>query len=216
MLNCPLCQCPDTVTLALVNERRYWRCGECRLVFLSLEQRPDAQAERQRYLQHRNSPDDPDYRAFLSRLSSHLVPCLPPGASGLDYGCGPGPTLSVMLEEQGFNMQLYDPFFAPDPSVLESTYDFITCTETTEHFHSPAREFQQLDSMLKEGGWLGVMTELLDSDAQFEGWWYHRDFTHVCFYRRETMEWIARRFGWEVAFPRKNVILFQKGQRQAP
>lgn len=210
MLVCPLCLCPGPFLLAQINGRRYWRCRECLLVFLSPEQRPDAQAELRRYLQHENSPEDQRYRAFLSRLSSHLVPRLPPGASGLDYGSGPGPTLSVMLEEQGFLMDIYDPYFAPDPSVLERAYDFITCTETVEHFYHPDREFRQLNSMLKEGGWLGVMTEMLLSDDHFEGWWYHRDSTHVCFYRRETMEWIARQFGWAVLFPRKNVILCQK------
>jgi len=51
---------------------------------------------------------------------------------------------------------------------------------------------------------------VLTPDIDFKEWWYHRDATHVCFYRQETMEWIARRFGWRVVFPLKNVILFQK------
>lgn len=138
------------------------------------------------------------------------MPRLPPGASGLDYGSGPGPTLSVMVEERGFSMDIYDPYFAPDSTVFARTYDFITCTGTAEHFYHPIREFRRFDNVLQGGGWLGVMTELLLSDDDFEGWGYHRDPTHVCFYRRETMEWIARRFGWCVTFPRKNVTLFRK------
>jgi hypothetical protein len=196
--------------LAQINARTYWRCRVCLLVFLSPEQRPDAEAELQHYLQHENSPEDSRYRAFLSCLTSHLVPHLPSGASGLDYGSGPGPTLLVMLEEQGFFMDIYDPYFAPDPSVLERTYHFVTCTETAEHFYNPDQEFQRLNNMLEESGWLGVMTEMLLSDDHFEGWWYHRDPTHVCFYQRETMEWIAHQFRWTVIFPGKNVTLFQK------
>ena len=54
------------------------------------------------------------YREFLSRLEHPPnVPKLPAAAEGLDFGSGPGPTLSVMLEEQGYRMSLYDPFFAP-------------------------------------------------------------------------------------------------------
>jgi hypothetical protein len=42
-----------------------------------------------------------------------------------------------MLAEAGHAMALYDPFFRPDPAALERDYDFITCTETAEHFHHP-------------------------------------------------------------------------------
>jgi hypothetical protein len=115
-----------------------------------------------------------------------------------------------MLEEQGFRMQVYDPYFSPDERVLERAYDFITCTETVEHFYYPNREFKRLNRLLRDGGWLGVMTEMLESDEQFHDWWYRRDPTHVCFYRRETMNWIAQEFGWRVEYPRKNVTLFHK------
>ncbi len=166
--------------------------------------------ELEQYLQHNNDPDDPQYRKFLSRLLTHLTPNLTDGASGLDYGAGPGPTLSIMLEERGFNMNIYDPFFAPDPDVLNQVYDFITCTEAVEHFFNPAYEFARLDSMLKPGGWLGIMTMMLTSDIKFEDWWYHREPTHVSFYQQETMQWIANQFKWDVIFPQRNVILFRK------
>ena len=67
-----------------------------------------------------------------------------------------------MLEEQGYRMSLYDPFFAPSPDALERRYDFITCTETVEHFYQPGKEFRRLDRLLRSGGWLGVMTEMLE------------------------------------------------------
>ena len=41
-------------------------------------------------------------------------------------------------------------------------YDFITCTETAEHFVAPRDDFLRLDGMLARGAWLGVMTETLD------------------------------------------------------
>jgi len=45
---------------------------------------------------------DPRYRRFLARLAEPLIAHLPKGARGLDFGCGPGPTLSLMLREAGF------------------------------------------------------------------------------------------------------------------
>ena len=88
-------------------------------------------------------------------------------------------------------MDLYDPYFASDAAPLERTYDFITCTETVEHFYQPAKEFQRFDRLLRCDGWLGIMTEMLESDEDFVDWWYHSEPTHVCFYKRETMAWIA-------------------------
>jgi 2-polyprenyl-3-methyl-5-hydroxy-6-metoxy-1,4-benzoquinol methylase len=115
-----------------------------------------------------------------------------------------------MLAEQGFAMRWYDPLFAPDQGALHERYDFITCSETAEHFAAPAIEFQRLNSLLRPGGWLGVMTRILEDDAAFPQWWYHRDLTHIAFYRRETMNWIATRYGWRLEMPAPNVALFQK------
>ena len=207
---CPLCFSEHCYQFAAVESRIYWQCNQCTLTFLSPEQRLDVEAELARYQLHQNSPQDPRYRRFLSRLTDSLVPQLSPECDGLDYGSGPGPTLSVMLEEQGFSMQIYDPYFAPKADVFKRTYDFITCTETVEHFYQPGREFQRLDRLLRAGGWLGVMTEMLESDDNFAGWWYPREPTHVCFYKRETMDWIANRHSWQVEYPRENVTLFYK------
>lgn len=172
---------------------------------------PDA--ERAHYDFHENDPADEGYRAFLSRLATPLVRKLAPGAEGLDYGSGPGPTLSVILEEQGFGMTIYDPFFAPEEGALRRTYDFITCTETVEHFFRPREEFERLDALLRPGGWLAAMTEIRREDVPFRDWRYARDPTHVSFYRVATMDWIAGHFGWHRELPHPNVVLFQKADQ---
>lgn len=174
------------------------------------DDRPQAAAERERYEQHCNDPGDAGYRNFLDRLCAPLADRLPARAEGLDYGSGPGPTLSVMLEERGFRTHVYDPFFAPDEAALRRTYDFITCTETAEHFHAPAAEFARFDRLLRPGGWLALMTELRRDDRDFAAWWYVRDPTHVCFYARQTLDWIAATFGWELEMPHRNVAFYRK------
>jgi hypothetical protein len=135
---------------------------------------------------------------------------LPPGARGLDYGSGPGPTVSTMMRERGFLMNDYDPFFAPDEAALAGTYGFVTCTEVIEHLRRPVETFACLDGLLEPGGLLGVLTGVLEDDAAFSSWWYHRDLTHVCFYRPETLDWLARRFGWSFERPSRDVALFRK------
>jgi SAM-dependent methyltransferase len=207
---CPLCRSADVLPHAERRGSRYVRCGVCRLVFLHPAQRPSADEERAHYGTHENRLDDPGYRAFLARVADPLAARLAPGAEGLDYGAGPGPALARMLEERGFRMRVYDPFFAPDADVLHRAYDFVTCTETAEHFHDPAAEFARLHGLLRPGGWLGVMTEMLDDARDFASWRYARDPTHVCFYAAETMRWIADAHGWGMETPARNVVLFQK------
>jgi 2-polyprenyl-3-methyl-5-hydroxy-6-metoxy-1,4-benzoquinol methylase len=213
--HCPLCGSDRVRPFATVQQRGYHDCDVCRLVHLAPTQRLAAAAEHEHYLTHENDPADFGYRAFLSRLAVPLAERLEPGAEGLDYGCGPGPALARMLEEQGFRVSAYDPFFAPDDAALGRRYDFVTCTEVAEHFFEPAAELERLQRLLRPGGWLGVMTELLDEQRDFASWRYVRDPTHVCFYRPPTMRWIADHFGWEAHFVHRNVVLFQKPSQVA-
>ena len=45
---------------------------------------------------------------------------------GLDFGCGPGPALADMMQSEGNEMEIYDPFCFPNQDALSKTYDFIT------------------------------------------------------------------------------------------
>lgn len=141
----------------------------------------------------------------MQPLLSHL----PVRGKGLDFGSGPGPTLSVMFEELEYEMSIYDPFFAPTPEVLSDSYDFITCTEVVEHLYNPAKSFQLFDAILKSGGHLGIMTEELE-ERNFKTWYYRTDPTHVAFYSKKTFEWISKAYGWALEYPRKNIFIFRK------
>lgn len=207
---CPLCHGCRAHRFARAHGRQYFECPVCRLVYVSPEQRPTSEVESARYLTHRNDPADPAYRAFLDRLAAPLVERLHACAEGLDYGSGPGPTLSVMLEERGFGVATYDPIFAPDEAVLGRTYDFVTCTETAEHFFDPRGEFDRLNGLLRPEGWLGIMTQLRNDARDFAEWHYARDSTHVCFYHPETMRWLAGSYGWSLESPHPNVALFRR------
>lgn len=209
-LPCPLCSSSQTHFSIQAYGRTYWECDECGLIFLSPSERLAPAAEYAHYLTHENNPSDPRYRSFLDRLALPLIARLSPGAQGLDYGSGPGPTLSLMLQERGFPTQIYDPHFAPDGSVLAASYDFITATEVVEHFHSPRQEFQRLDALLQPNGFLGLMTEIFLDDRPFDKWHYPRDPTHVSFYRVQTIEWIAESFHYDLEIPARNVVLLHK------
>ena len=207
---CPVCETPALVPFQTINDTPYHRCETCEATVMDKLAWLDEQAERAVYDLHRNDPGDEGYRRFLAKLTGPLLERLEPGARGLDFGCGPGPALAVMLREAGMEMALYDPFYYPDTSTLAQQYDFITCTEVVEHLHSPAEIFRQLDRLLVPGGLLGVMTCFQTDDERFANWHYRRDPTHIVFYRQTTMQWLASAHGWLLEIPGKDVAIFQK------
>ena len=211
---CPLCSSYDTRFIHRSDDRHgirvFYECAACDLAFVPAEYHLQESVEVERYRMHDNDPNDEGYRRFLSRLWKELAPRLRPGASGLDFGCGPGPALAHMMREDGFEVALYDPHFFPDASRIDRRYDFITCTETVEHLRDPAATFALLDTLLIPDGQLGVMTGMLEDRADFASWYYQRDPTHICFYTRKTMSRIADMRGWTADFPTQNVIIFRR------
>ena len=139
-----------------------------------------------------------------------LVERLNANSKGLDFGCGPGPALADILVKDGYEVDLYDPFFFPNQNIFSNQYDFITCTETVEHFHNPFEEFKKLDDLLIKGGLLGIMTNFLTEEEAFEKWYYRRDPTHVTFYSEETFEVIGEQRNWELEIISKDIVIFKK------
>ncbi|MBM9603960.1 class I SAM-dependent methyltransferase [Desulfopila inferna] len=207
---CIVCDTVSAHIFTCIGAKSYWRCDTCQATFLDPADRVSIEEEYAYYCLHRNNPDDLKYRHFLSKLTAPLLQRLPRQAKGLDYGCGPGPALAGMLSEAGHRMSLFDLHFFPEQEPLSDLYDFITCTETIEHFHHPAKEFKRLDSLLRPGGWLAVMTCFQTDDTRFASWHYRRDPTHVVFYREKTLCHLAREFGWTCEIPVKDVALMRK------
>jgi SAM-dependent methyltransferase len=174
---------------------------------------PDRAREKAEYDLHTNSPEDAGYRKFLSRLSDPLCDRLPRACRGLDFGCGPGPTLSVMLAEAGHDISLYDPFYAPDTSTLRGQYDFITASEVVEHLQRPGQELTLLWRLLRPGGYLGLMTKLVRDVEAFAGWHYKNDVTHVCFFSTATWQWWSASVGASLEILGDDVILLRKRKR---
>ncbi len=207
---CPLCSSEDVCFFFKDKNRIYLRCFFCKLVFVPSRYWLSTEDERATYDLHENDVQDTGYRQFLSRLSTPLLERLSSKQKGLDFGCGPGPTLSVLMEEQGQQVDLYDPIYFNDPSVFKKKYDFICATEVVEHLHDPKREFAALFKLLKRGGWLGVMTKLVRDEYAFRQWHYIRDMTHICFYSQSTFEYLAQRFHADLNFVANDVILLSK------
>lgn len=208
---CPLCKNTHITIFSQDQQRSYLQCQNCQLVFVARQYLLSAEQERQHYLLHNNDLQDAGYRQFLNQLAAPLLTALgTTPKQGLDFGCGPGPLLANMLTEAGHQMQVWDPFFANTPAVLQQQYDFISCTEAIEHFVNPATEWQLWLSLLKPTGVLAIMTKCYPAATAFNNWYYKRDPTHISFFSQDTFQWLAQQYNLQLAFPTNDVVIFRK------
>lgn len=205
-----MCRSEDSQPFHRDVRREYLRCQQCALVFVPPTYFLSPADEKAHYDLHENHDSDPGYRRFLSRLAEPLQQHLTPGQSGLDFGSGPGPTLSKMLSENGFPVVIYDPFYAPDAGVWTAAYDFITASEVVEHLHDPRFELDRLWSHLRPGGVLGIMTKRVPDQEVFANWHYRNDPTHVVFFSQATFEWLSRYWSAVLRMVGPDVVLFRR------
>ncbi|MEX1230053.1 MAG: class I SAM-dependent methyltransferase [Planctomycetaceae bacterium] len=207
---CPLCDGLYCELFFEDHRRDYLRCRHCQVVFVPSRYFLSRSDEKACYDLHQNNPSDERYRKFLSRLADPLIARLPRGSRGLDFGSGPGPTLSVMLSEAGFPTDIYDPFYAPIDGVWRCKYDFVMASEVVEHLHRPMQNLQRVWNVLRPGGWFALMTKRLDDVTSFGDWHYKNDPTHVIFYSQKSLQWLASQWQAELILIGSDVALFQK------
>ena len=208
--DCIVCSSNLVESFQTSDNLNYWHCNSCGAKFLDSKHHIDKDSEKKRYLEHENIIEDEGYRNFLSKLSNPLIGKINTSAKGLDFGCGHGPALADIFIKNKYSIDLYDPFFFPNKEIFSKTYDFITCTETAEHFFNPKKEFDLMNALLKKDGWLGVMTCFLTTHDAFDSWHYRRDPTHVVFYAEKTFEVIAKQRDWNCEIVAKDIVLFNK------
>ncbi len=208
-ISCPLCLNQNHREIENQLSFKLYQCFECFLIYKDPLHFLDLQEEKSRYENHENTEESEGYIKFLNRLRLPLLPFLKNKKMGLEFGCGPGPVLKDLFEQDGFQMQVYDPFFYPD--IPKKQFDFITSTEVIEHFHKPNKSFEQINSLLLPQGILALMTYTYSDPGLIENWWYLNDPTHVSFYHQKTFEYLSEHFSWLILKNNSNLAFFQKG-----
>ena len=208
-MNCLLCHTDSNPF-----ELDTFMCPECHLVFKNPGTFNSTEKDIERYSTHNNDSTDQGYLDFLGRFVTPLKPFLPRKFNALDFGCGPGPTLSLLLEEVGGTVENYDPLFFPDGHLLiPESYDLVTSTEVVEHFKTPRRDWETLIDLAKDNGVIAIMTLFYSPEIDFKKWWYKNDHTHIVFYQQKTLEYIANEFNLEILYnDNKSIIIFKKGE----
>lgn len=191
-MDCILCSTTDNDRI----HAHFFQCKTCKAIYKDRAYWLNSDAEKARYLLHENNPFDPNYRRFVSLITDAVLTQFKPFHLGLDFGAGTGPVIAQVLQENGYQVKLYDPFFHPFETHLNIQYDYIMSCEVVEHFNNPAKEFNRLYQCLKDGAKLFIMTERFSNKQVFDTWYYKNDPTHVFIYRDETFEWIKQEFAY--------------------
>ena len=117
----------------------------------------------------------------------------------LDYAGGYG-LFTRMMRDMGFDYYWHDPY---TQNLVARGFEHqanqeiaaISTFESFEHFDRPLEE---IENMLEISPNIIFSTRLLpDPLPQPKDWWYYafQHGQHVAFYRKETLQWIAKRYG---------------------
>ncbi|ADN09383.1 class I SAM-dependent methyltransferase [Sulfurimonas autotrophica] len=201
---CPLCQ--NSASFFYKESQSYFTCKVCHGIFVDEAQLPDEKSEKERYELHDDNADDAGYRKFVSPITSNIERSFTKEDEGLDFGAGTSRIITKVMQEKGYDISAYDPYFHPEKELLEKKYDYIASCEVIEHFYHPAKEFELLKSLLKKDAKLFLMTDIYDERIEFSSWYYKNDPTHVFFYTKKTFEWIQQRFEFSNLLIEKRLI----------
>lgn len=206
-MTCPLCSSKANKFYDI-----YFRCLQCDGIFKDPSHLLNQSEEKTHYDNHQNNVEDIHYQNFVSPITNAVVKYQKKGCLGLDFGSGKAPVIAHVCKNNSYSMNFYDIYYYPDKKPLLCKYDFIAASEVVEHFNNPKKEFDLLNSLLKPKGRLFLMTLIYDDSIDFKSWSYKIDPTHVFFYTKKTVVWIAQNYGFKNYFVEKRLIILQKEQ----
>lgn len=209
-MKCRLCLTENNFAPATGQDgKEYNLCNNCYLISALPADVIDVESEKNVYLSHENNIEHTGYVNFLNQAFQPAIKFINKDMIGLDYGAGYAAVLSQLLKLEGYKCEDYDPYFFEH--TLDKKFDYIFSTETLEHFYHPNKELTKIREILKQGGYLIVMTEQWYSLEDFKTWYYTRDPSHIAFYHSKSFDFICRNFGFDKLYDDDHrVIILQK------
>jgi len=213
MYACKVCNAKTTLIEDVKKKLFYYRCMDCGFVYLDDSHRVNSMEEKRKYDQHNNSLENEGYvQMFEDFIELSIAPYLANIKKVLDFGSGPEPVFSKLLERRGLEVEIYDLYYSPQKVYEGNRYDLITSTEVFEHLSKPLETLELLVAHLNSNGYIVLMTKFPPKeDKAFLDWWYRRDPTHISFFTPKSFEVMAEKVGLKVLKTiNENIIVFQK------
>ena len=198
-MKCIICDCHTKVFDDPQLQKQYHYCQNCDCINLDTAYCLSLEKENSLYNNHQNSLENQGYVQMFEDFLDYFWNDLTCKDKSLDFGSGPTPVLSQLLQKRGVHVDCYDKFYQPIKCFENQTYDFITSTEVFEHLNNPLETLRLLTKHLRPKGILAIMTLFHQNDqAHFLTWWYRRDPTHITFYTPKTLEVLANKCGLDI------------------
>ena len=214
MLNC--CKICHSKVISLVDKKKeltYYRCTLCGFICLDDRSIVSHIIEKKHYEKHNNTFECTGYVKMFETFFKDSIEAYAHNIKTiLDFGCGEEAVFSKLLEEKGFDVDIYDFYFHPKKIYKNKQYDLITSTEVFEHLKEPQSILTELTASLNTDGYLILMTKFPPNDDEdFLDWWYRRDITHISFFTPKSFEIMANKIGLRVLnIIDDNIVVFQK------
>lgn len=190
----------------------YDYCHNCHFIKKNNQLVPSA--EKKEYERHNNTLANDSYVKYWQDLiDNKFLKYLTEEKEILDFGSGPYPILQAILANQyDINIDIYDLYFAPNPSYQVKLYDVIFITEVIEHLVDPIAILEHLIGLLQKNGRIIIMTLFhSNNECEFNQWWYRRDPTHISFFNYTTFQWIADKLHLEIEYcDKRRIIILNK------
>lgn len=202
---CPLCRSIITFTSA----SSFAHCIHCDAYSKDPYQFLNNTDEKNRYLLHDNTLDNPGYIQFLTPLAQLIQKHVKQDSLGLDYGCGPVFALEKTLNYFA-NLNHYDLYFHPNKDVFNTTYDFIVLSEVIEHLKRVDEVINRCLECLKPQGMLFIQTQRHDEVKDIDAWYYAKEPTHLFFLSLQTFDFIASQFQLDIIDITPRIVVLKK------
>lgn len=209
---CKICKDTTTKIWDKQFDINYFYCSGCQFIFMEEDKIISPKEEVAIYKQHNNTLENEGYvNMFKDFIRENIQPYPVDIKKALDFGSGPGPVLAQLLREEGFEVDIYDPYFSPLKVYEGKEYQLITSTEVFEHLKNPLETAALLKRHMSDKGLLVVMTQFHPGPEEFKDWWYRRDPTHISFFVPQTFKVIAEILNMKVLrFDDKKSIVLRK------
>jgi len=213
MKKCKICQ---SDTRAIIDEKTnkiYHTCLRCEYIFLNDKFYIDEESEKKHYDKHHNNFESLGYvQMFDDLIDEFIEPHVNTIKSALDFGCGEGEVLPILLERRNISCDRYDLFYFSKKVYENKKYDLILSTEVFEHLRDPLQMLKKLLLHVKKNGYLLLMSAFHpNDDEKFLKWWYIRDITHIGFFNMSTFQYLTDELNLKIlSHNNKNIIIFKK------
>lgn len=213
MNKCKICNTLSEILEDKKTNKIYHKCSTCRYISLDDKFYIDETHEKSHYDKHHNNLESLGYvKMFEDLVFDFVKPLHVDIKIALDFGCGEGEVLPIVLERNGISCDRYDLFYFPKKVYEDKKYNLICSTEVFEHLENPLEIFKKLLLHIEPNGYLLLMSAFHpNDDDKFLKWWYIRDITHIGFFNLDTFEYLAKKLNLRIVkHNSKNTIMFQK------